>query len=121
MPVCNVSYATAHKACEARGRRAGRRTPDTIYLAAIRDLGYEVRQWDYSEEYAMRKSYPKKGILNITTHHPRRFPKQWANTGAVLMRSRGHITACIDGQVQDWAINSSKQVFCLWTVTKKGA
>lgn len=115
-----LPYATCHEALSAEGRREARRTPDTIWMAALDRLGFTVRRWTSSEMVAMIHSYPKKGIANITTHHPRRFPKSWApHRGPLLLRSRGHISAYRDGIVHDWAVNSSKQVWAIYEVTKK--
>lgn len=118
--VTGLPYATCHEALSAEGRKVGRRTPDDQWLAALDKLGFAVRRWTSSEMVAMIHSYPKKGIANITTHHPRRFPKSWAaHRGPLLLRSRGHISAYLDGIVHDWAVNSSKQVWAIYDVTKK--
>ena len=66
----------------------------------------------------MVASYPKKGIAGITTHQPRRFPKQWARVAdrKLLMYSRGHVSAFVEGEVKDWAINRSMQVYAVYEV-----
>ena len=116
-----IPYSTVHAAMTAAGRRPGKRAADTIWKEALNVLGFEARQWSATKMIAMVQSYPKKGIAGITTHQPRRFPNQWANTGRLILRSRGHVSACIYGEVQDWAINSSKQVFEVYEIVKKGS
>lgn len=117
--VTGLSYATCHEALTLEGRKAGRRTPDSVLFASIERLGFTVREWSAAERIAMIHSYPKRGIANITTHHPRRFAKCWAGKGPLLMRSSGHVSAFRDGVVHDWAVNSSKQVFAIYDVVKK--
>lgn len=119
--VTGLPYATCHAAVAAAGRNDRRRTPDRIWKAALDTLGFDVREWSAKERIEVIMSYPKKGIATITTHHPRRFPKVWGQFAdrALLFRSRGHISGVTGGVVHDWAINSSKQVFEVYEVTKK--
>jgi hypothetical protein len=46
----------------------------------------------------------------MTTHHPRRFPEAFRGCPDILMRSRTHIAAMIDGQVKDWSINNQLRI-----------
>jgi hypothetical protein len=110
---CGVSYATAHAALKAAGRKDKRGTYRHQQYVAIRSLGFEVREWSAREKIEMIMSYPKKGIAGLTTHQPRRFAAAWAphRDKTLLLYSRGHVSAMKDGVVQDWAINRAKQVF----------
>lgn len=111
-----LPYAVCHKALADQGRKPGKGAFDFQWKAAAKALGFELRRWTSAEMVAMVQSYPKKGIAGITTHQPRRFPKCWANTGKLILHSRRHVSACINGEVQDWAINNSKQVHAIYEV-----
>lgn len=112
------SYADCHKALADAGRKSRSGAYQDQWEAAANALGFHLRRWTSAEVIAMIHSYPRPHdrLHGITTHHPRRFAKQWAGTGKILMQSRGHISACIDGIVADWAINRSKRVIAVFTV-----
>jgi hypothetical protein len=110
--VTGKPYAECREALARAGRRSRRGCYPEQQEAALRELGFKVRTWTSSEMVEMCRSYPLKGIPGITTHHPRRFPKQWAQHAGrkLLFYSRGHVSAFVGGVVQDWAINRSKRV-----------
>jgi hypothetical protein len=118
--VTGLSYATCHKALEEAGRKNGRGTYFAQQKAAYEALGFTVREWTSREVVDLIMSYPKKGIAGLTTHQPRRFAKAWAphRDKALLLYSRGHVSACVGGVVQDWAINRAKQLYMVVEVTK---
>ena len=111
-----LPYDVVHKAMAEAGRRTGKGCYPEVWQNAMAPLGFKLRKWTSTEMVGMIMSYPKKGIAGITTHQPRRFAKQWKGTGKLILWSRGHVSACIDGTVQDWAINKSKQVHTIYEV-----
>lgn len=117
--VTGVSYAEAHTALAAAGRREGHGASFTVTERALNSLGFVARRWTSAEVVAFLWSYPKKGIAGITTHQPARFPKQWAGTGRLLLRSTGHISAVIDGHLADWAAGRALRVHSVFTIEKK--
>lgn len=118
--VTGLSYAVCHKAMADAGRKSRRGAYQDQWEAAANALGFHLRQWTSSEMVGMVRSYPSphNRLHGITTHHPRRFAKCWAGTGKLLLQSRGHVSACVDGVVADWAINRSKQVHTIFTVER---
>lgn len=115
-----LPYAVCHKALAEQGRKHRRGTFFHQQEAAYESLGFKLRQWTSREVVDMIMSYPKKGIHGITTHQPRRFRKQWARVAdrRILLYSTGHVSALIDGNVEDWAINRAKRVYMIVEVTK---
>lgn len=115
-----LPYAVCHKALSDAGRANRRGTHFAQQRKAYEALGFNLREWSSAEIIGMVQSYPKKGIAGLTTHQPRRFPKAWAaqNGKALLLYSRGHVSAMVGGVVQDWAINRAKQVWRVVEVTK---
>ena len=116
--VTGCSYSEAHAVLAAQGRRSGRGTFTVQTIKALEAMGYTVRRWTSKEVADMLQSYPKKGIAGITTHHPRRFPKQWAGKPPLLFSQNNHISGFRDGELHDWAVNRSKQVLAVYEVTK---
>jgi hypothetical protein len=119
--VTGLPYATCHEALKAAGRRDRTGTYKHQQQLAYESLGYVWREWTSHEVVDLISSYPKKGIAGLTTHQPRRFPKAWAphSHKALLLYSRGHVSAYCDGVVQDWAINRAKQIYLVVEITKK--
>lgn len=118
--VCDVPYKTAHEALKKVGRENGKRTFE--YLAAVRSLGFHVREWSFTEKQEVIWSYPKghTHLHSITTHHPRRFPKAWMphRNKRLLFLVHRHIAAVVRGEVHDWTVNKSKRVTQIWEVWK---
>lgn len=115
---CNVTYSEAHSALKAAGRERRMGTRHGDELKAIKALGFKLIGVDLNE---IKSSYPKPhrtALRNVTTHHPRRFPesfKQFKGKRALIF-SRGHVSAMVDGVVEDWAINHSLRVYSLHIV-----
>lgn len=118
--ITGVSYAMAWDALDRAGRKARKGTPTQIIFAGLRLLGYEATRMPFLQTREIVKSYPgvHKNLKNITTHHPRRFKKAWANQPNLLMLTDRHIAAFIDGEVHDWSANNALRVTGLFYVTK---
>jgi len=116
--VCEVDYATAHAALAKYGRVNKRGTCfyDTT-TPAINFLGKRIIEVDprtMINQYPDQPRYRNK--KSITTRHPVRFPKVWSNGKTYLFRSNRHITAVINGDVHDWAINRALRVIAMYEV-----
>jgi hypothetical protein len=118
--ICKVSVAAAKEALAAEGRQVGRGVYTDIIFKAAERLGYKCVKVGSQYHQGIIASYPKphNTLQSITTHHPERFAKAWADQPDMLMFSNGHVTAFVDGQVRDWAKGRSKRVFSLYTVEK---
>lgn len=121
--VCGVPYAEAYFKLKRLGRRDRKGTPWAMIRQAINDFGFEIKVWSTFEKRALIESYPgvHKNLQQITTHHPRRFPKAWAplKEKRLLLGTHKHVACFKDGEVIDWTVNSAKRVWLVWEVTKK--
>lgn len=108
--VCGVEYKKALDKMTELGRKARRGTDFFIIDQAIKFFGKRTARIDKREIIANYPSPHRDVLKSITTHHPRRFNKVWPK-GTYLLYSKGHVSACIDGVVHDWAINRAKRVW----------
>lgn len=107
--VCGVSYATAHRAMAANGRRPRGRAEHGSTEQSVRDLGCETRHlmgWDFSTpENVQHKTLPLYHVLRkgktMTSIEP--LLQRHYSGRRFLIGVRGHIAA-FDGQrLQDWS------------------
>lgn len=115
--VCGISYEEAHAACAKFGRKARKGMRRAQYLEAIKSLGFEVEAMSLRDIIA---KYPgtHKNLKSITTHHPARFNNVWRDGGRYLLNSNGHVSACINGELHDWAVGRMKRVISVYRVRK---
>lgn len=118
--VCGVSYEIAHAALAAQGRQNRHGCYRPQQQRAIEALGFKVRKWSFQEYYDMLRSYPTEYVYtHITTHHMRRWRKNWEGCHPnMLLFTRGHVAALKNGEVIDWSINKSLRVQEIWEVEK---
>lgn len=120
--VCGISYHEAHAELKKQGRKARCGTYRHQTRAAIEALGFKITEWTFMEmQQFIESRYPgnHKGLKSITSHHPRRFPKAWANCHPnMLFFSSSHVMAVKDGEVKDWAINNALRIQKIWEIEK---
>lgn len=120
--VTGLPYAVCHAALEAEGRKIGRGAYTHQYVKALASLGFEARRWSVAEMVNLSRSYwdlHRKQVANITTHHPRRFPKCFEGKGPLMLKCNGHVAGMdANGVVHDWTINRSMRVIEIYSVTK---
>jgi len=120
---CDVPYAEAYVKLKRLGRRDRKGTPWAMIRRAIEEFGFEIKTWTTWEQRQLIDTYPgvHKNLHQITTHHPRRFPKAWAplKEKRLLLGVHKHVAAFRDGEVIDWTVNSAKRVWMILEVTKK--
>lgn len=118
---CGVSYEEALFALKRFGRKDRSGTPTAISIKAIEFFGFKIRVWSAKERIDVIKSYPgtHANLKSITTHHPRRFPRAWANCHPnMIWLTRDHMLAVKDGTVRDWSVNSARRVVMIWEIEK---
>lgn len=100
----------------AKGRVKGRGVATNMTLDILEEMGFASEWIDPSK---IIKLYPgvHGKLKNVTTHHPKRFNKVWP-VGAYLLRSRGHISAVVDGRLHDWAEGRSLRVNAIYKITR---
>jgi hypothetical protein len=113
--VATVPYDVARQALADRGRKARKGTYTHDILATVRAAGKEVTQVNPRDIIARYPSPHRNVLRSVTTHHPRRFNKVWPK-GRYLLFSKRHVSAVIDGELHDWAINSAKRVQAIYEV-----
>lgn len=118
MKVTGVSYEVAHTALAAAGRknRRGAFTAQTVKAAVA--LGFKVTPHQPSE-FISRYPGVHSSLRTITSHHPHRFNKVWADGKNYLMTVRGHVFATINGTVEDWAKQRCKRVVSIYEISKE--
>jgi hypothetical protein len=120
---CEVDYATAHAMLKKNGRKDRKGTYRHTTRRSVEELGCTIRVWSHREHKDVIASYPKAHqiLKNITTHHPRRFAKRWAqadlNKTYLFFCSR-HVAVVKAGQLHDWTVNSAKPVLEIWEITR---
>lgn len=121
--LCAVPYEAAHAKLKELGRKQGSGTPYAAIRTAIEFFDYRIVQWTGSDIQDVITTYPGEGHRNlkhITTHHPRRFKKAWAplKDRRLLLCVKKHVAAFVDGEVHDWSVNTSKQIWQILEVVK---
>lgn len=119
---CDVPYATAHALCAKYGRKHGSGTYMHITSNVLKELGFEMVRWGYTQYRNMIAQYPgaHSGLKNITSHHPRRFRRAWAqhDSKVLMFLTARHILTVKHGEVIDWSVNKALQVTEVYEVRK---
>lgn len=117
--VTGVTYDEAHAACRAQGRKNGKGLLRSSMHQALRSLGFETLVVKRAEIIA---KYPgnHKNLGSVTTHHPARFKSVWRDGNNYLLHQKGHVSACVNGELQDWAVGRMKRVQLVCKVQKIG-
>ena len=116
--VCQVSYTQAHETCKKFGRQANGGMFNYDISRAIKSLGFtltEVKPSDFIRQY------PKGHcdvLKNVTTHHPERFNKVWADGETYVVYCKGHVLAVVNGVNHDWTKGKAKLVIGIYKITK---
>ena len=113
--VTGKTYAECHAAMAAAGRKSGQGAYDHQIVKALMSLGFKAI---YDREFCdkMIATYPgaHSTLKSVTTHHPQRFAKAWANADLcadpLLLFTPCHVSAFRDGRVHDWAEGRAKRV-----------
>jgi len=135
----NTAYEAVLQLCEQYGRKPGRGTNmRRVARPALAHLGFKVIEWRYRSRVVnaptgnfsdlpndlntIIRSYPGRHgevLKSITSHHPKRFQKQWSEFGAgrkFIAVTRSHALAIIDGEVHDWSVGRALRVNYMWEI-----
>lgn len=115
-----VSYAECHAALAQAGRKPGRGVSMAQIVAAAEALGFAMTRQPFRLHNEIIACYPERDrvLMNITTHHPRRFAKVWSTMPNMMFETDRHVAAFVDGKVVDWSVNKALRVRALWVLTK---
>jgi len=120
--ICDVSYEEAHEALKKAGRKNKQGAEDHVTIKAVKLLGFEMRNNTNSIEMMIRKRMPEKhkGIENLTTYHPRRFPQAWSKVPKrMLLTCSKHIAAYRNGRVIDYTQRKACRIKNFYVVIEK--
>jgi hypothetical protein len=123
--VCGVSYATAREVCAQNGRKSGDGMRTNDMLHAVRSLGFDCKEFSRYGEGCIKSTFisqypPSHQILkNVTSHHPKRFNKVWADGKSYLFFAKNHVLAVVDGVNHDWTVGRAMQVYLIVEITKR--
>lgn len=116
--VTGAPYATVLKMLTAAGRKPRKGTFTFMTRAVIEQLGFVMEEVPMS---SFIERYPKahQVLRCVTTHHPDRFRKIWADGCNYLFRTPRHILAVMNGRNVDWSRGKALRVRCVYRVYKK--
>ena len=115
--VTGQKYAVAQKALAKKGRKKGEGIESVHIVDAVKEAGFTVKEVGSSH---FIEQYPgvHVNLKNVTTHHPDRFPRAWADGHTYLAFTAGHALAIIDGYNHDHTRGSAKRVIRIYRVEK---
>jgi hypothetical protein len=115
--VTGIDYARCLAALAAAGRKPGKGTYFHLTAQAAKALGFRVT--NIAPKSFIRR-YPgvHAGLKNVTTHHPTRFNKVWADGANYLMRTNRHLAGVVNGVTVDWSARNSLRAHEVYRVEK---
>jgi hypothetical protein len=115
--VTGVDYAVAREALAAEGRRPGKGSFRHQQESALKKLGFKMRCQDY-RHFIARYPGAHRNLRSVTTHHPDRFNKVWADGNNYWLYTTRHVSACVNGVLHDWARGRAKRVKFVYLIEK---
>lgn len=112
----DVPYEKAHAALASEGRKHCRGTHVPAIRAAFAKLGGEFITVDPAD-FINRYPGAHKNLKSVTTHHPDRFNKVWADGNTYLIFVTGHVLVVRNGVNLDWTRGRAKRAYMIWKVT----
>jgi hypothetical protein len=112
----NTDYKYCHAILKALGRVDRRGCSNVSIIEAIRVAGFvplEVNKYHFTKKYNS-----KRVQQNVTTYHPSRFNQVWADGYNYLIFSKGHVSAVVNGKLEDWASAKSYRATLIVAVVK---
>lgn len=112
-----LPYVQVHAALAAEGRKPRRGTHIFRSKSALKALGFEAIPVPAAE---FIKRYPG-GHANarfVTSHHPQRFHKVWADGHSYVMRNRGHMWSVLNGVNHDWCAGRCLRVQDIYRIVR---
>src|SRR5688572_11915729 len=113
---CGITYDVAHETLERLGRKPRKGVHMYKVLGAARALGFKVEEVSMQEMIA-KYPRPHNQLRCVTSHHPDRFHRAWADGHNYWLRNRGHVLAIVNGVTVDWSRGRALRGRTLWRVT----
>lgn len=113
-------YIDVHTLMAKLGRKAQRGTRWHITTKALQHFGYELVERCLLTNFIQRYPSPHCHVLrSVTTHHPERFRKVWADGRTYMLDCRSHVLTVINGVNHDWTKGRANRVRRVFEVVKK--
>jgi hypothetical protein len=111
-------YDKAHEILTQLGRKPRHGFNTYKMVDAARALGFNVEVVPMQE---MIRQYPSphNTLQSVTSHHPDRFHKVWADGHNYWLRSNGHVLAIVNGVTIDWSRGKALRGKSLYRLTKR--
>lgn len=111
-----TSYTYCHAILKALGRKDRAGCSNVSIVEATRVAGcvpIEVDPRHFTGRYNSRR--PQQ---NVTTYHPDRFHDVWADGYNYLIFSKNHVSAVVNGKLEDWAAGKSYRSILIVAIVK---
>ncbi len=109
-------YDEVHALFKAEGRRDGGRTFCNITWAVLKQLGLKAEIRNPRDMISQYPGNHARVLKSVTTHHPDRFNKVWADGKTYLLFTPGHILAVVNGVNHDWTRGRAMRVTRMYEV-----
>lgn len=114
----DTPYETVLDLLTRMGRLSRKSTQTSILERAVELLGYKMQ---YVPDHHFIRQYPRahQRLKHVTTHHPDRFKKVWADGNTYLMYTAGHVLCIKNGTNHDWTRGRSCRSEGIYRVVEK--
>jgi cellobiose phosphorylase len=115
----NTPYGVVRTMMLNRGRRSRHGTPIHIIESVIHALGYRIERVN-AEHFIDQYPGAHKNAKHVTSHHPQRYNRVWADGQNYLMYVSGfrHVLAVCDGQNVDWTVGRAFRAAMITRIVK---
>lgn len=117
----NEPYDKVHAMFAAKGRKNRRGVNTAIIEEVMNELGYDLVVQPRKKFIDLYPAPHCNVLRSVTTHHPARFNKVWADGKTYLFSVTGHILAVVNGVNHDWTKGKAKRVRLVYEVVKRTA
>ncbi len=105
----DIPYDQARAELAALGRRSRRGTLRFDLHEAIKAHGFKLVRI-HPSEFIRQYPSPHHNLQNVTTHHPERFNKVWADGHTYLVHPNHHVLVFRNGENLDWTKGKALRV-----------
>lgn len=115
--VTGQPYKTAHTLLAKRGRKQGRGLRMTLVEDALNEVGFKAERTNV-RDFIDRYPSPHHRLFSVTSHHPDRFNRVWADGNNYLFVTPQHVLAVVNGENIDWSRGQALRVSYIWRIVK---
>lgn len=111
--LANVPYEEAYKVCEKLGRKKNQGMYESDILKAFKRLRCRVEPVPMIHK---RKTGEYKKFTHWFGYSLKRVDEQLRPKGRYLISTSGHVSAYVNGRIEDWAAGRKKIVNKVWEI-----